>query len=393
MLASPRPPTASDHYPSLTAFVMPTSTTRTPSQKGLKGLFSRRGVTSPEPIPASKLARTTKRSSNTASQHQADDTTAKRKVSERNIRFVSPDLPLTRRSDDDGRWQPPSLSKGSISTPMLALLQDDDEKHRAKDDVGHATKGKKGGHKHSLSQLFQAARSGLRGQDPNATPKVKPSDGLTIRPPPQRTVNWKAESQPPTPTPLSPSSIEPLSPTPPRPMAKPRSITSPVTSPTVKVPPTVRRSSDSQPSSLKSPSQGVPQAPGDSSLSKDHYHLRLSTSYMVKTLLPLMRHETSLGCESGGLKERERKVADERLRALARMEKNWGSDWVRAAGLLASSERLERTDGASGPLELKARSIHVGDRAKERERKAWVDAMRDGVLLCMWVPSTTERSG
>jgi hypothetical protein len=116
-------------------------------------------------------------------------------------------------------------------------------------------------------------------------------------------------------------------------------------------------------------------------LSRDHYLLRLSTSYIVKCLTPVIRGSGFVQNERNAEMKR---LADDRLTALSRMERAWGGEWVRAAGMLGSGEQETGEEmPAAGSVEARVRAVNVGERAKERERKAWVEAMKDGILLCL----------
>jgi len=75
-----------------------------------------------------------------------------------------------------------------------------------------------------------------------------------------------------------------------------------------------------------------------------------------------------------------KRKADDHISNLARMEKGWGGEWVRAAGAVGKEE----TGDPIGVLsEDKVRATSVSERAKQRERGVWVDVMRDGILLCL----------
>ena len=82
-----------------------------------------------------------------------------------------------------------------------------------------------------------------------------------------------------------------------------------------------------------------------------------------------------------------RKAADERLTILIRMERSWGIEWLKAASTLEDTTlplpSLEDNKGSFGPSQARVRAVFVGEGAKTRERKAWVDALKDGILLCM----------
>lgn len=95
-------------------------------------------------------------------------------------------------------------------------------------------------------------------------------------------------------------------------------------------------------------------------LSEAHYNIRLCTSFIVKCLTPVGRGS---GFLAGHVEMR--KIAEERLVLLERMERNWGSEW----SAMADADRIK--------------SARVGERQKERERRTMADALRDGVLLCL----------
>ncbi|WVR05780.1 hypothetical protein IAU60_002805 [Kwoniella sp. DSM 27419] len=116
-------------------------------------------------------------------------------------------------------------------------------------------------------------------------------------------------------------------------------------------------------------------------LSRDHYHLRLATTFIVKSLTPVIRGSSFAQNNKNAEMKR---LADERLSRLIRMEKAWGADWVRAAAALANEDGTggDNAVPVPGTSEARIRSAYVGDKAKERERRAWMDAMQDGILLC-----------
>lgn len=70
-----------------------------------------------------------------------------------------------------------------------------------------------------------------------------------------------------------------------------------------------------------------------------------------------------------------KRMADERLGQLERMERGWGGEWVKIA-----AGALEEADEG---LEGRVRAVQVGATTKERERKVWKEAIKDGVLLCL----------
>ncbi|WVQ62332.1 uncharacterized protein L199_000471 [Kwoniella botswanensis] len=341
---------------------------------------------------------------------------------QRQIRFNPTALPAMQKGDD-GKWQPPSLSRGSMSTSALAtLVQDEDDDKTAR--KGGEERARKD-HKHTLSNLFQSttrhkstsvavpirrqptddhktikatARDRTNDVGPVSTPQIHrpspadssgtwqqisplqtPSRQSVIRPNPDNTT-IKA-------LPQSKSPVEPKRPThtvplPPTPISAPSmqqsksdpirqthtTSTSPTTSSNSMPPPPVPTHArhDSSPTSI---------------LSHEHYLLRLSTTFIVKSLTPIVKGSAFVQNDKN---IEMRRIADDTLTALARMEKAWGADWVRAANTLAStpSSTTISESPAIGSTEAKVRLVYVGDRAKERERKAWVEAMKDGILLC-----------
>jgi hypothetical protein len=77
-----------------------------------------------------------------------------------------------------------------------------------------------------------------------------------------------------------------------------------------------------------------------------------------------------------------KRKADEHISALGRMEKGWGGEWIKAASSVGRENDTEGS-GTSGVIESKVRAVSVSERAKDRERKVWVDVVRDGILLCL----------
>ncbi|WWD09269.1 hypothetical protein V865_007392 [Kwoniella europaea PYCC6329] len=346
---------------------------------------------------------------------------------QRQIRFNPTALPAMQKGDD-GKWQPPSLSRGSMSTSALAtLVQDEDVDKTAR--KGGEERAREG-HKHTLSNLFQsttrhksmsvAAPSRRQPTDDHKTIEVTPRDRTSdvgpvsipqnYRPSPaDSSGTWQQISPPQTPSrqsairpnpdnttikalPQSKSPVEPNRPTHtvpllPTPISAPpmqQSKSDPIrpTHATSTSPTTPARTT----SSNSMPPPPVPtHARHDSSptsiLSREHYLLRLSTTFIVKSLTPIIKGSAFVQNDKN---IEMRRIADDRLTALARMEKAWGADWVRAANTLAStpSSTTISESPAIGSTEAKVRLVYVGDRAKERERKAWIEAMKDGVLLC-----------
>ncbi|WVQ85452.1 hypothetical protein IAT38_007617 [Cryptococcus sp. DSM 104549] len=343
----------------------------------------------------------------------------------RHIRFNHAALPHMQKGDD-GKWQTPSLSRGSVSTSALHTMQQDDDEDRAPTPTQAAQGTRK--HKHALSGLFQSTtrRSSQPAtykkaeEDLVRTVRVQSRDaakGRTMREeasgrdatvrqdgrsPASPTVRASSRPPPPPATTLTPPSRQSGDPTvnpPTRPSQTPsKPFSGHSRPPAVNPPPAARR----RPTSVPIPPPSFPPTSpthahahtrqtssptSDTLLSREHYLLRLSTSFLVKTLTPVIRGSAFVQNERNAEMKR---LADDRLTALARMEKAWGADWARAAGGLvgAAGEQKDAGDGtgadgaATGAMEAKIRMVHIGDRAKERERKAWSDAIKDGILLC-----------
>jgi hypothetical protein len=337
--------------------------TPSPTARGFKGLFARRPFS-----PTGESARTKFRTKSSQGPPLPEKDGVARAMNGRRgesragspdpshrIRFAPSAHPAMQKGDD-GRWQPPSLSKGSLSTSALALYAEDETRdvvHHEADTSG--LKAKK--QKHSLSLLFHSSKCGKppscekRGESSIAYPQPTVSD------------TWQRIQPPPTQAIVHPvrSPASPRFPAPP----------SHEVSQTI-----IQRSRASTVSKQDDAHSRIPvvklpetMAPSPLPLCREHYLLRLSTSFIIRTLTPVLRG-------SGFATERNvemRRIAAERLAILARLEKAWGGDWARLAGGIDEE----------GSNESRVRAVHVGDRAKERERKAWVEAMRDGILLCL----------
>jgi hypothetical protein len=356
-------------------------------------------------------------------------------------------LPAMQKGED-GRWQPPSLSRGSMSTSALALYKEElNDRPSSPSPDDQETKGKKKTHKHTLSGLFHSNRFTskaaipppieIRQVDPrtlrqtekairvtqivrtqHSSEKVKPDlsqnvavsrnngKGRTQQPSAMSATSWQEVSPPGSPrTPRTPRTPTPRSPTTPTflqvspgkgsldvqhdvprqrapiaPAARSSSLAHSVARPSQPV------SSNSEPTLNTLAMPPPPIRPRAHSvdppmLSRDHFLLRLSTSYIVKCLTPVIR--------GSGFVQNERnfemkRLADDRLTSLSRMERAWGGEWARVAGTLGSDEQEAGVETpAAGSVEARVRAVNVGERAKERERKAWVEAMKDGILLCL----------
>lgn len=111
-------------------------------------------------------------------------------------------------------------------------------------------------------------------------------------------------------------------------------------------------------------------------LSKDHYHLRFASTYVINLIAPALK--TANFSKSARNMEVKR-ITEDRLALLMRMERTWGSSWTDAATELLSGAQ----SGASTEVqEAKLRACNITATAKARERKVFVSAMRDGILFC-----------
>ena len=351
----------------------------------------------------------------------------------RNLRLAPSSVPAIQKGED-GRWQRPSLSRGSMSTSALALYQQDDSDVRpimpAKEDM----KAKKG-HKHSFSLLFSSDRFAVRGPTGGSSSRPPQEDrgqSAASLPVPKReetkaddiagdlivgsSLTWEEEiSPPPSPTTAigrstsSAQVLQPLPsqgsrdvrhedkervlsvsvsqaqlrpqghPVPRRPRASPcgrvREISDPISVNGVEdlsKPPCASQLPEASSFFTSPPGSSSPPA----SLSLEHYLLRLSTSILVRSLTPLIRGSGSMQHDK---KTEVFSLADERLSAVSRMEKAWDTEWLRAAeGQLVVPRAL-----GAGSLDTIVRLVEVDDRAQEKERRAWVEALRDGILFCL----------
>jgi len=99
---------------------------------------------------------------------------------------------------------------------------------------------------------------------------------------------------------------------------------------------------------------------------------------MIRILTPFIRGS---GFTVNDKNAEMKRKADDHISNLARMEKGWGGDWVKAAGAIGKDDSGDNIGG--GMNEDKVRSLSVSERAKQRERAVWVDVIRDGILLCL----------
>lgn len=79
-----------------------------------------------------------------------------------------------------------------------------------------------------------------------------------------------------------------------------------------------------------------------------HFMLRMAVTYLTKTIMPELRSARQTAKSSGGQESddhaRRRKDLIERLRALERMDRAWGIDWMLKGkeGFLVSSKTREK---------------------------------------------------
>lgn len=407
------------------------------SSKGLKGFLARNRVTSPEPTEPTKSrfrsfvdevsGRGTTSSRPVAQAGRAPLSTALPSTSKldgippaRRARPHTPDLtagrarnapnlPPAMQKGDDGRWQPPSLSKGSVSTSALARLRDDEDDHTAR--PVELKRGKSG-----LGDLFGAKlektlnnrkKSSARpfSQPPSDNISKKPVADLhstnqpekedremTLRAREERAERERTARQPVSHQRQSASrpdqATPPLAPTlASRPGSRhtsrveiqaptrgskglpaiPRMTTS--TSHTHTSTPNPITSSRSTPTVRR---QGTADSTSYSS-THSHYHLRLAVSLLIKTLISYVKGpEFSANTKNVEMK----RLAEDRLAVLVRMEKSWSAEWIKIA-----MGTLEEGADKSAAQDIK--NVDVGERAKERERMHFEYALQDGVLLCL----------
>ena len=408
-------------------------TASTTAGKGIKGLFSRRRISSPEPAdpsirsrlklligesnskaspvrqPPKAPSKRTLEDSKLQSKMGKDSGDTRGRLAKRERKDKTggrPGSPALAKSNKlkfgpalfpamqkggDGKWQPPSLSRGSLSTSALALYAKEvegDEDGLSSDLIARAAREKDRTRKTSLNFLFQN--------------KVKPEESISRLLSRGHAVDGSTARED-----SRLQSTEPLRPETPR-VGKPVAVLPATTSRPVKrksaemtVDPPLTRNSKSQlgvsaqtnqaaaPSRLDALSKHRPSPPNihaaavssQSSataevLSKEHYHLRLATSYLIRVLTPFVRTQgPAVSDRTTDIK----RYADEYISALLRLERGWGGDWAKAAGAIG------KMDDNSGPSEAKVRALPISERAKSRERQVWVDVLRDGLLLCLYV--------
>lgn len=128
--------------------------------------------------------------------------------------------------------------------------------------------------------------------------------------------------------------------------------------------------------SLSQTSLIIPEGAGHSLLSQEHYHLRFACTYITYLLTPALRHANFSTSERN---LEIKRISEDRLGRLSRMERSWGNTWAEASAEILSGKQ----SGVSLEVkEAKLRACNVTATAKAHERKVFVSAVRDGILLC-----------
>lgn len=300
-------------------------------------------------------------------------------------------LPPAIQKGTDGRWQQPSLSKGSMSTSALTrYMNEDDNTARPMDKKG------KGG----LSDLFGGVAKLERKLSTKKDKRSPPARPFPLPPPddiakklmldPDFVKNLEEEDK----------TIRALAAKKARERSRPSTAldkphgsrhTSKVeVHPTHRVSkalpavPQMSANDSNDRSATPTPSSPASEAPSPYTWKRidcngppmpaDHYLLRLATSVLLKTLTSYIRGPEFAAKEMNGEVKR---IAADNLAILSRMEKTWNGDWTRA--VVAGLERKEEEEGIRQNL----KTGDIGDRAKERERTSFTTALSDGVLLCL----------
>ena len=302
----------------------------------------------------------------------------------RYTRFGPSILPAIQKGED-GRWQPPSLPRGSVSMSALALYAEEETRSRPNTYTKDSQAAdRKKGHKHSLSLFFVSSR--FRGKNPSEVQKGEPGfpgggrlrrgegrgerkieEGTAKSP---TTMTWQAISppRPPTVNQITSSKNFKAATTE---LHSELKYYSPDRPRTPLRPPTSKQHLSSTPFKPASPNSRLV-----SFCSRDRDILRLSTSVIVRSLTPVIRG-------SGFVQDDENvemhRLVEQRLSALRTMEQGWDDDSVRISG----EDLAVSHDPVTGSLETKVRSVNVGERVEEREGQRWIEALQDGVLLCL----------
>lgn len=112
-------------------------------------------------------------------------------------------------------------------------------------------------------------------------------------------------------------------------------------------------------------------------LSKDHYHLRFATTYIINLITPSLR---AANFQKSERNMEIKRITEDRMTMLQRMERTWGSSWSEAA-----ADLLNDTPSGGASLEVqeaKLRACNITTMAKARERKVFVSALCDGIIFC-----------
>lgn len=111
-------------------------------------------------------------------------------------------------------------------------------------------------------------------------------------------------------------------------------------------------------------------------LSKDHYYLRFATTYIINVITPALR---TANFQKSERNMEIKRITEDRMTMLQRMERTWGSSWSEAAADLLN----DSPSGLSLEVqEAKLRACNITATAKARERKVFVSALCDGIIFC-----------
>lgn len=113
-------------------------------------------------------------------------------------------------------------------------------------------------------------------------------------------------------------------------------------------------------------------------LSKDHYHLRFAATYIINLITPALR---TANFQKSERNMEIKRITEDRLTMLQRMERTWGSSWSEAAADLLNDTP---SDVPLEVQEAKLRACNITATAKARERRVFVGALVDGIILCFF---------
>ena len=327
----------------------------------------------------------------------------------RNIRF-NPSVHPSIQKGKDGRWQPPSLSRGSMSTSALELYALEEGIARSTItpvEDSPMTKPKKG-HKHTFSMLVSSKRLSPRdtsadknGNEQDSAPRsamnsqdeerTRANISYKMAPPAGSAASWVQMSPPHSPA--SPTTeIDPIRKSPASLQVPSRrssvemqhedfkaSSRSPPNSPRRYIPISPARSQYFRTRASASSSLPLPthvESSADALISYEHDFLHLATSILIRNLTSTSNAEAVM---QNGKDEVLRKLADENLFALSRMKE-------------ARDQARDTIDGEQPtiPVFLAARSFEpriqatpIQESTSDKERKTFIGALQDGVLLCL----------